>query len=37
MGLKRLSLKSKFIGAFVSFTVLFTVIFGGDCRVSHGL
>lgn len=29
MGLKRLSLKSKFIGAFVSFTVLFTVIFGG--------
>jgi len=29
MGLKRLSLKAKFIGAFVGFTVLFAVIFGG--------
>ena len=29
MGLKRLSLKARFIGAFVGFTVLFAVIFGG--------
>jgi signal transduction histidine kinase len=29
MGLKRLSLKAKFIGAFVGFTVLFAAIFGG--------
>lgn len=29
MGLKRLSLKARFIGAFVGFTVLFAAIFGG--------